>query len=847
MPKEWRELCFEADCAETSSWERCDETYVDRLWRATGFADKVYVPQPLAQSAAYGFMLLSFDPFCSGLLILGMVAPKINRKVYSFGLFVADMIYKQNQKDRFPDTFLGVRRRAGNNKMKFVPEKWIRQAVIRLKEMTSIRTSFGGLANAMASILAALGDDVALVAPYGQDRPGKNNVAYLSRMGVDTRFMELLQGKISATNLIRNLQKGVDERGKPKYAKDYALYLAPLEGYRYSKWLEATPIQKGDIVHLGGMDLILCPKKEKLPKYKIAIEEMLAVARYANEKGATVVGDFCNGDEKFWKMVPDEFFKLVNVAKPSHSQAIPIYNSRHKEKIELIDPDDAEHLLEKNREKLLKLQNFLHELGVGAVFMTLDVGGTIISASETSVFGKVFPKHIPILPVRKFVDGTGCGDAYVAGIIHGLRRGWGMETVAWFSSVIGSLIAERPGVSLKKQYIGKGKWLAAVEARAKGETFRSARLGCLVGIFGTTSEPLLDALVMLAAVGMAAAKGAKSSKENKPLLGKRVRAVDSKLRVILPVEFRNLIGPEPYIVINRKEKGVIRIYPVALFLAMAAKLAKNKRDELCANSDSILIDTCGRLSFPAEERGREWGKIFNFKTKEVTFVGQWDHIKMLDKREPPLQAAARRLHGIIFPLITGEPVFDALLGAGMLLVGITAASNSREYKYMRHKLEEITRGQTTDTQPMGIFTLIREYARQELRKDFSDDKADLALLKINDEIVAGEILQDPPERRVLEALLVRQASGYFDLVNGFGTIQIDAERDQISDLIPREEAHEDALFASTQAIDTLNRMRAVMSVPQLINIARRGLEKHKAAVDLEIMGAQLHNCLFSQF
>ena len=99
--------------------------------------------------------------------------------------------------------------------------------------------------------------------------------------------------------------------------------------------------------------------------------------------------------------------------------------------------------------------------------MTLDAGGTIISAQEGSVFGKVHPRHVPIIPARKFVDGTGCGDAFVSGIVYCLREGQNMFTTACFASTIGSLIAERAGVSLEKRYCGRGKWFAVVRKRLK--------------------------------------------------------------------------------------------------------------------------------------------------------------------------------------------------------------------------------------------------------------------------------------------------------------------------------------------------------------------------------------------
>jgi adenosine kinase len=53
--------------------------------------------------------------------------------------------------------------------------------------------------------------------------------------------------------------------------------------------------------------------------------------------------------------------------------------------------------------------------------------------------------HIPSAPARSIVDPTGCGDAYRAGIIHGLLRGLPWETTGRVASLMGSLKIESRG------------------------------------------------------------------------------------------------------------------------------------------------------------------------------------------------------------------------------------------------------------------------------------------------------------------------------------------------------------------------------------------------------------------
>ncbi len=401
------------------------------------------------------------------------------RRIFSFGLFIADMIYRQKRQSVLPDEFLGIQRSRGDNAMIIVPAEWIRQAKNALERRgVLIDTNFGGLANAMVSILAVLSskEKIVLIAACGNDQPGRGNVAYLESMGIDTTALEqwMSQTKMSASNLIRNLQTDeVTEEGDIICHKDFAFHLEPIEGFPYSRWIP-NDLGKGDIVHLGGMDLVLCPKyfdkDQKQDKYKRNVDEMIRVAREARQRGATVVADFCMGDPDFWEMVPDGFFSGVDIAKPGMTQALAVYNSRHPRRPIVMNVSDPHEWTKKHAADLSTIQGFLLELGFKAIFMTLDAGGTIIAAKRNSVFGKVPCRHIPIIPARRFVDGTGCGDAFVAGIIYGVCEGWDMLATARFSSAIGSLIAERVGVSLEKQYRGRGKWLPAVTARLKETT-----------------------------------------------------------------------------------------------------------------------------------------------------------------------------------------------------------------------------------------------------------------------------------------------------------------------------------------------------------------------------------------
>jgi adenosine kinase len=93
---------------------------------------------------------------------------------------------------------------------------------------------------------------------------------------------------------------------------------------------------------------------------------------------------------------------------------------------------EGKMLEEKTGRKLEELAR-----GVKALVATLGAQGSIIYAG-----GKRF--EIPSVKADKVVDPTGCGDAYRAGLLYGIARGWDWDTTGKLASVMGAIkIAHR--------------------------------------------------------------------------------------------------------------------------------------------------------------------------------------------------------------------------------------------------------------------------------------------------------------------------------------------------------------------------------------------------------------------
>ncbi len=124
-------------------------------------------------------------------------------------------------------------------------------------------------------------------------------------------------------------------------------------------------------------------------------------------------------------------------------QGLPLFE--RDELVELLDGadvyvvNDYEWSLSLSRSALSQ-EDLLRRVGAALVTRG-EKGSTLLRGSDA--------QDIPPVPAARVVDPTGCGDAYRAALLHGLRRGLPLETCARMGSLMGSLkVAERGTQSL---------------------------------------------------------------------------------------------------------------------------------------------------------------------------------------------------------------------------------------------------------------------------------------------------------------------------------------------------------------------------------------------------------------
>ncbi len=75
---------------------------------------------------------------------------------------------------------------------------------------------------------------------------------------------------------------------------------------------------------------------------------------------------------------------------------------------------------------------------VGALIVTKGAQGSTLYRGDER-------EEIPVASADTIVDPTGCGDAYRAGLLHGMGKGLPLEQAARIGSVMGALLVERHG------------------------------------------------------------------------------------------------------------------------------------------------------------------------------------------------------------------------------------------------------------------------------------------------------------------------------------------------------------------------------------------------------------------
>ena len=137
------------------------------------------------------------------------------------------------------------------------------------------------------------------------------------------------------------------------------------------------------------------------------------------------------------------------------SQGLPMFDGedlkRFIEQADYVTVNDYEWQLVTDRTKLSKEQ--VRER-VRALIITRGADGSEILADATHY-------HIPAAKAAHTVDPTGCGDAYRAGLLHGLMNDMDWETTGRIASLMGAIKIASPGT--QNHYFEKDEFAVRFE------------------------------------------------------------------------------------------------------------------------------------------------------------------------------------------------------------------------------------------------------------------------------------------------------------------------------------------------------------------------------------------------
>src|SRR5262245_39342387 len=248
-----------------------------------------------------------------------------------------------------------------------------------------LRRSFGGCAGNIAYNLRLLGEDPLVLATVGGS-DFEAYAAWLDRHGIRRDHIVPIPGEATAGAYITTDLEDNQIIGFHPGAMDRA-HEAGLERVR-------EPIELA----------IVSPNGKRA---------MLEHARALKERGIPTVMDPGQGLPLFER---DELIELIDGA-------------------DVYVVNDYEWSLTLSRSALSE-QDILR--CVGAVVVTRgEKGSTLRRGSDTT--------EIPPVPAERVLDPTGCGDAYRAAFLLGLRRGLPLETCARMGSLMGSLKVAQHG------------------------------------------------------------------------------------------------------------------------------------------------------------------------------------------------------------------------------------------------------------------------------------------------------------------------------------------------------------------------------------------------------------------
>ena len=261
--------------------------------------------------------------------------------------------------------------------------------------LEEIRVTVAGTAAGTSVALAKLGMQVTAMGALGQDEIAHMVVSIMQRYGIDTTSLVRKSGVQTSATMLPIRPNG--ERP--------ALHVIGANGAFTLADVTWDAIAAANFLHVGGTSLMASFDGEPASH----------VVRFAKEHGLTTTWDFIG--------VPrDNLAAMIAYSLPYIDYFMP-----NIEEARMISGLHGRH----------EMQRYFMEHGAKTVIFKMGHEGSAITTRDGEIRTPAY--QVPV------VDTTGCGDAWCAGFITGLSKGWSVREAARLGCACGSLVASGLG------------------------------------------------------------------------------------------------------------------------------------------------------------------------------------------------------------------------------------------------------------------------------------------------------------------------------------------------------------------------------------------------------------------
>lgn len=260
--------------------------------------------------------------------------------------------------------------------------------------LEEIRITVAGTAAGTSIDLAKLGAEVIAMGAIGEDELGNFLVNTMQRYGIDTTHLVRKSGVQTSATMLPIRPNG--ERP--------ALHVIGANSEITWDDIALDVIAGADFFHMGGTSLL--PKFDGEPTRR--------VLEYAKQHGVTTTFDLVAVQRPDLLDLVEPCLPYIDYFMPGFEEAVMMCG--------LTD-----------RKEVIK---FFLDRGAKHTVFKMGAQGSSIAFKED---GEIREIRIPAFKVP-VVDSTGCGDAYCAGFIVGLSKGWSLEEAGRLGTAAAALV-----------------------------------------------------------------------------------------------------------------------------------------------------------------------------------------------------------------------------------------------------------------------------------------------------------------------------------------------------------------------------------------------------------------------